>query len=154
MLVFWTVQTICFALYAKHNSAAAGHAVVVMICECKLKIWGWQWLTRFYSCSHILWFLCVLSIQPYSSFTYHIIGNLVDVCFRKFGILNYVINSLSKYRSHITVWWFREISTINFGTNHWFFISRYSIEILPYALRAKGFAIFGFVLCLSLIFNQ
>ncbi|OJA10001.1 hypothetical protein AZE42_03823 [Rhizopogon vesiculosus] len=33
-------------------------------------------------------------------------------------------------------------------------IVSYSVEILPFALRAKGFIVFNFVLSLSLIFNQ
>lgn len=40
----------------------------------------------------------------------------------------------------------------------WFLISRplsrYTVEILPFALRAKGFTVFNFALTLSLIFNQ
>lgn len=31
---------------------------------------------------------------------------------------------------------------------------RYTVEILPFALRAKGFTVFNFSLTLSLIFNQ
>ena len=30
----------------------------------------------------------------------------------------------------------------------------YTVEILPYALRAKGFILFNFFISLSLIFNQ
>ena len=30
----------------------------------------------------------------------------------------------------------------------------YTVEILPYALRAKGFIVFNFIISLSLIFNQ
>lgn len=30
----------------------------------------------------------------------------------------------------------------------------YTLEILPYALRAKGFNIFNFVISVALIFNQ
>jgi hypothetical protein len=30
----------------------------------------------------------------------------------------------------------------------------YTVEILPFALRAKGFMLFGFTITLSLIFNQ
>ena len=30
----------------------------------------------------------------------------------------------------------------------------YTVEILPFALRAKGFTVFNFSLTLSLIFNQ
>jgi sugar porter (SP) family MFS transporter len=33
-------------------------------------------------------------------------------------------------------------------------IISYTLEILPYPLRAKGFAVFGFILYLALIFNQ
>ncbi|KZP22350.1 hypothetical protein FIBSPDRAFT_952964 [Athelia psychrophila] len=33
-------------------------------------------------------------------------------------------------------------------------IVSYTVEILPYALRAKGFAVFNFTISLSLIFNQ
>jgi hypothetical protein len=33
-------------------------------------------------------------------------------------------------------------------------IVSYTVEILPYALRAKGFTIFNFSISLSLIFNQ
>jgi len=31
---------------------------------------------------------------------------------------------------------------------------RYTLEILPFALRARGFAIFSFSVSLSVIFNQ
>ena len=31
---------------------------------------------------------------------------------------------------------------------------RYTVEILPYSLRAKGFTVFNFMISLSLIFNQ
>jgi hypothetical protein len=30
----------------------------------------------------------------------------------------------------------------------------YTVEILPYQLRAKGFVVFNFAISLSLIFNQ
>jgi hypothetical protein len=33
-------------------------------------------------------------------------------------------------------------------------IVSYTVEILPFALRAKGFNIFNFAISLSLIFNQ
>jgi len=33
-------------------------------------------------------------------------------------------------------------------------IVSYTVEILPYALRAKGFVVFNFLISLSLIFNQ
>jgi hypothetical protein len=33
-------------------------------------------------------------------------------------------------------------------------IVAYTVEILPYALRAKGFTVFNFAISLSLIFNQ
>lgn len=33
-------------------------------------------------------------------------------------------------------------------------IVSYTVEILPFALRAKGFTVFNFALTLSLIFNQ
>lgn len=31
---------------------------------------------------------------------------------------------------------------------------RYSVEILPFAIRAKGFVVFNFMVSLSVIFNQ
>lgn len=34
------------------------------------------------------------------------------------------------------------------------FMYRYTVEILPFPLRAKGFTIFNLALSLSLIFNQ
>ena len=34
------------------------------------------------------------------------------------------------------------------------FFLRYTVEILPYALRAKGFIVFNFIISVSLIFNQ
>lgn len=35
MLVFWTAQTVCVAIYAKDNTnTAAANTVVGMICEC------------------------------------------------------------------------------------------------------------------------
>ena len=33
-------------------------------------------------------------------------------------------------------------------------IVSYTVEILPFAIRAKGFTIFNFAISLSLIFNQ
>ena len=33
-------------------------------------------------------------------------------------------------------------------------ITSYTIEILPFALRAKGFTLFSFAVTLSLVFNQ
>lgn len=33
-------------------------------------------------------------------------------------------------------------------------IVSYTVEILPFALRAKGFTVFNFSLTISLIFNQ
>jgi hypothetical protein len=33
-------------------------------------------------------------------------------------------------------------------------IVAYTVEILPYAIRAKGFVVFNFAISLSLIFNQ
>ncbi|KIM83444.1 hypothetical protein PILCRDRAFT_444032 [Piloderma croceum F 1598] len=78
MLLFWTLQTVCFSLYAQHNSVPAGHAVVVMI-------------------------------------------------FLYYGFYDLAYIPL---------------------------IVSYTIEILPYALRAKGFGVFNFFLSVSLIFNQ
>ncbi|TFK44085.1 general substrate transporter [Crucibulum laeve] len=78
MVVFWTLQTICFAIYTKHNSVAAGHAVIAMI-------------------------------------------------FLFYGFYDIAFTPL---------------------------IVSYTVEILPYALRAKGFVVFNFSVSLSLIFNQ
>ncbi|KAF9050548.1 general substrate transporter [Panaeolus papilionaceus] len=78
MLLFWTLQTICFALYAQGGDLNAGHTVIAMI------------------------------------FLYY---GFYDVAFTPLVV-------------------------------------SYTIEILPFALRAKGFTIFNFVISLSLIFNQ
>ncbi|KAF9000417.1 general substrate transporter [Cyathus striatus] len=78
MVVFWTLQTICFALYTEHNSKGAGHAVIAMI-------------------------------------------------FLFYGFYDLAFTPL---------------------------IVSYTVEILPYALRAKGFVVFNFAVSLSLIFNQ
>jgi len=78
MLVFWTLQTACFALYSRTGSTHAAHTVIGMI------------------------FLF------YASY---------DIAFTPL-------------------------------------IVSYTVEILPYALRAKGFVAFNFLISLSLIFNQ
>ncbi|KAF9237429.1 general substrate transporter [Melanogaster broomeanus] len=80
MIVFWTAQTICFAVDQQSGNIAAGHADIVFIS------------------------LTTLSRGAQLAFTPLIIS--------------------------------------------------YSLEILPYALRAKGFIVFNFVLSLSLVFNQ
>ncbi|KAG0707063.1 general substrate transporter [Suillus ampliporus] len=77
MAIFWTAQTICFAIHQKTGSIAASHAVIVFI------------------------------------FLYY--------GFYDLGFAPLVL---------------------------------YTIEILPFALRAKGFIMFHFVLSLSLVFNQ
>ena len=33
-------------------------------------------------------------------------------------------------------------------------ITSYTLEILPFSLRAKGYTVFGFSVCASLVFNQ
>ncbi|KAL4257195.1 major facilitator superfamily protein [Pleurotus pulmonarius] len=78
MVVFWTLQTICFALYAEHGLTKAGHAVIAMI-------------------------------------------------FLFYGFYDLAFTPL---------------------------IVSYTVEILPYSLRAKGFMIFNFSISISLIFNQ
>lgn len=32
MFVFWTLQTVCFALYSIHGNLAAAHTFIAMIC--------------------------------------------------------------------------------------------------------------------------
>jgi len=78
MLLFWTLQTICFSVYAQHNNTAAARAVIVMV-------------------------------------------------FLYFGCYDLAFTPL---------------------------IVSYSLEILPYSLRAKGMAVFNTTLSASLIFNQ
>jgi sugar porter (SP) family MFS transporter len=78
MLLFFTLQTICSALYAQHGSTQAAHAVIAFI-------------------------------------------------FLFYGAYDIAFTPL---------------------------IVSYTVEILPYPLRAKGFAIFNFAISLSLIFNQ
>ncbi|KAF9557487.1 hexose transporter [Agrocybe pediades] len=83
MLVFWTLQTVCVALYAQDNSRkGAAHTVIAMISIFEInKIHG------------------------------------TDLAFTPL-------------------------------------IVSYTVEILPYSLRAKGFTVFNFSISLSLIFNQ
>jgi len=79
MLVFWTLQTVCVALYAQDNSRkGAAHTVIAMI-------------------------------------------------FLFYGFYDLAFTPL---------------------------IVSYTVEILPYSLRAKGFTVFNFSISLSLIFNQ
>ncbi|KIM45610.1 hypothetical protein M413DRAFT_344480 [Hebeloma cylindrosporum] len=79
MLVFWTLQTVCVAIYAKDNTnTAAAHTVVGMI-------------------------------------------------FLFYGFYDIAFTPL---------------------------IVSYTVEILPYSLRAKGFTVFNFAISVSLIFNQ
>ncbi|KAH7928914.1 hypothetical protein BV22DRAFT_164149 [Leucogyrophana mollusca] len=78
MLVFWTLQTICFAVDSEKGNITAGHAYIAMIFM----------FSAFYT----------MAFSP--------------------------------------------------------LIVSYTVEILPYALRAKGFVFFNFVISLSLIFNQ
>ncbi|ETW81156.1 MFS sugar transporter [Heterobasidion irregulare TC 32-1] len=78
MLVFWIIQTICFAEYSKHGNPATGRTVIAMI------------------------------------FVYYA---FYDIAFTPL-------------------------------------IVSYSVEILPFAIRAKGFTVFSFAVSLSLIFNQ
>ncbi|KDQ55623.1 hypothetical protein JAAARDRAFT_195461 [Jaapia argillacea MUCL 33604] len=84
MLVFWTLQTVCFSLYSEHGNAAAGHTFIAMI-------------FIYYAFSYNL-FLDDLAYSP--------------------------------------------------------LIVTYTVEILPYSLRSKGFTLFNFTISLSLIFNQ
>ncbi|KAF8149400.1 general substrate transporter [Crassisporium funariophilum] len=78
MLVFWTLQTACFAVYTEHGSKMAAHAVIAMI-------------------------------------------------FLFYGFYDLAFTPL---------------------------IVSYTVEILPFSLRAKGFTVFNFAISLSLIFNQ
>ncbi|KAL4248750.1 major facilitator superfamily protein [Abortiporus biennis] len=78
MLVFYVLQTVCFALYSVHGNLTAAHAFIAMI-------------------------------------------------FLFYGFYDIAFTPL---------------------------IVSYTVEILPFALRAKGFTIFNFALTLSLIFNQ
>ncbi|KAH7916625.1 hypothetical protein BJ138DRAFT_1097052 [Hygrophoropsis aurantiaca] len=78
MIVFWTLQTICFAIDSEQGNLAAGHAFIAMIFL----------FSTFYS----------MAFSP--------------------------------------------------------LIVSYTVEILPYPLRAKGFVFFNFVVSLSVIFNQ
>ncbi|TFY58091.1 hypothetical protein EVG20_g8291 [Dentipellis fragilis] len=78
MLIFWTVQTICFSLYAQHGNPAVGRAVIGFI------------------------------------FVYYL---FYDLAFTPL-------------------------------------IVSYSVEILPYSIRAKGFVVFNFAVSASVVFNQ
>ncbi|KAF8893626.1 general substrate transporter [Infundibulicybe gibba] len=93
MIVFWTLQTICFSLYSQHHSTAAGHTVISCI---TLFVGGF--------------FAAACALIPMVLIT-------DDIAFTPL-------------------------------------IVSYSVEILPYAIRAKGFAVFNFAISLSLIFNQ
>ncbi|GJJ08027.1 hypothetical protein Clacol_002234 [Clathrus columnatus] len=78
MLIFWTLETVCFFLSSVHGNVAAAHTFIAMIA-----LFG-----TFYA----------LAYSP--------------------------------------------------------LIVTYTIEILPYELRSRGFTFFNFVICLSLVFNQ
>ncbi|KAJ3575377.1 hypothetical protein NP233_g1138 [Leucocoprinus birnbaumii] len=78
MIVFWTLQTVCFALNSKYGNQQAAHAFIAFI-------------------------------------------------FLYYGFYDLAFTPL---------------------------IVSYTVEILPFALRAKGFTLFNFCVSLSLIFNQ
>ncbi|KAF8872000.1 general substrate transporter [Infundibulicybe gibba] len=78
LLIFWTLETVCFSVYSQNGDKAAGHAVVAMM--------------------FLFSFAYNLAFSP--------------------------------------------------------LIVSYTVEILPYAIRAKGFTVFNFAISLSLIFNQ
>jgi MFS family permease len=78
MLVSWTLETVCFALYSERGNPATAHTFIAMIIL----------FSTFYT----------LAYSP--------------------------------------------------------LIVTYTIEILPYQLRSRGFTVFNFTICLSLVFNQ
>ncbi|KAF9036263.1 general substrate transporter [Panaeolus papilionaceus] len=78
LLITWTLETICFAVYSQNGNVQAGHAVVAMM--------------------FLFSFAYNLAFSP--------------------------------------------------------LIVSYTVEILPYPIRAKGFTVFNFAISLSLIFNQ
>uniref|UniRef100_A0A8H7Y721 Major facilitator superfamily (MFS) profile domain-containing protein n=1 Tax=Psilocybe cubensis TaxID=181762 RepID=A0A8H7Y721_PSICU len=92
LLLTWTLETICFAVYSETGDKAAGNAVVAMMC-------------RFY-----------LRLR--------------------------MTNIILLY----------DVTTDNLAFSP--LIVSYTVEILPYAIRAKGFTVFNFAISLSLIFNQ
>ena len=58
------------------------------------------------------------------------------------------------FRSHSRLWSYRKFHCCNLLGIYWPIFFSYTVEILPYALRAKGFVMFNFFISLSLIFNQ
>lgn len=98
MLLFFTLQTICSALFAQHGSPGAAHAVIAFI-------------FLYYAAYEYVYFTS----------TMHPILKLILLIF-----------------------------SIAFTP----LIVSYTVEILPFAIRAKGFNIFNFAISLSLIFNQ
>lgn len=96
MAVFFTMQTVCSAVFQVHGSSGAAHAVIAFI------------------------FLFYAAYEYVSS--------------------HLILASQTKSPS----------TSIAFTP----LIVSYTIEILPYQLRAKGFTVFNFALSLSLIFNQ
>ena len=74
MFVFWTLQTVCFALYSEHGDIKAAHTFIAMICKppsiswytgpwmltwiasFRFWLWGWftHWVVLFYAfCEHL-----------------------------------------------------------------------------------------------------
>ncbi|EIW83368.1 general substrate transporter [Coniophora puteana RWD-64-598 SS2] len=96
MVIFWTAQTICFAIVQETGNPMAGHGVIAFICESGLEI------------------------PPRSA----------DQCYQFCGMAPMMYIAFTPL------------------------IVSYTVEILPYQIRAKGFVLFNFVLSLSLIFNQ
>lgn len=64
----------------------------------------------------------------------------------------YCTNGLTSWR--ILLWLYRKAFAVPLNDFPHFVRLRYTVEILPYALRAKGFLLFNFTVSLSLIFNQ
>ncbi|KAF8162590.1 general substrate transporter [Crassisporium funariophilum] len=95
LLLFWTLETVCFAVYSQTGDVAAGHAVVAMM------------------------FLF--------SFCYNVGG----------AQISFFCSNDSNFKLAFSP-----------------LIVSYTVEILPYAIRAKGFTVFNFAISLSLIFNQ
>ena len=74
------------------------------------------------------------------------------------GLLNsYFLISQLLFSLHSRLWSCRKFFTLAIAENIRFILTSflsYTVEILPYALRAKGFVVFNFIISLSLIFNQ
>ena len=157
MLVTWVFETICFAVYSKTGHAAAGHAFIAMICELSL-VWcfGGNYNRILHEIVIFSTFCEDWPILLHKSYWMPLTWYSIDAV-RLSSVPNLV--GLSDLSFSARIFSFNRYVSAPWALEHWFcFLNRginsYTVEILPYNLRFKGFTIFNFTISLSLIFNQ